>query len=260
MARYVLEHPHEVANMSAAQLARAAGASEATVFRLCRSLGFSGYTDLRDQVSAAVERYAPGYIASVSLHDRDGQQAGGSGLGPMTAAAYNGIRVLLDATAVSDEDIERVADVIASSRRLILTGVGGYTARIAEMAAFGLQRAGVTCMLWLDGQLDHVTQEMFTPGDVVLGISYSGNNKPVTRVLEVANRASAFTVALTNYRFSPVAKQSRIALVTSFREARIQNFDLLPRLSQLLVIDALERAVARRVRSKQGKETVYQRS
>lgn len=259
VAQYILSHPQAIAGLSASQLAAASGASEATVFRLCRNLGFAGYSDLRDKVSTAVSCYDPDYLSPASLAHAPGALKDGPSSQVMDAAIYYGIRVLMDVAAIPNRHIQDAADAILSSRRLILAGVGGYTARIAEMAAFGLQRVGITCMLWLDAQLGSVTGQMFTADDAVLGVSYSGNNKAVTRVLELASEAGATTIALTNYPLSPVAKASRVPLATSFREARIQNFDLLPRLSQLLVIDALIREVAARGWSSKERDAANQR-
>ena len=73
----------------------------------------------------------------------------------------------------------------------------------------------------------------------MVGISYSGENKAVARFCTRPARWG-LTVALTNYKLSPVAKGSDVALVTSFREPSIQNFELCA-LSQLLVVHAHRR-------------------
>lgn len=252
IATFILEQPHALDSMSAAQLAATAGVSEATVFRLCRELGFVGYTDLRDQVTAAAERFDPSFLEPVQLAERF------QPLGRMHSFAHDAIRSLIDALSITDHEIDQAADIIHASRRVIISGVGGYTARIAEMAAFGLQRVGITCMLWLDTQAEQVTPNMFTPYDAVIGISYSGNNRGVAGLLEKASHAGAKCLSVTNYRFSPVAKQSHIALVTSFRESQIQNFDLLPRIPQLLVVQALIDAVRERVEAQRRGEELPQ--
>lgn len=255
VASYLLEHPGYAAQMSAVELAQAAGVSEATIFRLCRELGYSGYAQLREELAQAVADYAPSFIAPLAL-EGDVAQHGEGGDKPdpcgksdsrLNAMVYGGIRALVDALAVGDAAIEEAAAALCAGRRIILGGVGGYTGRIAEMAAFGLQRLGLTCMLWIDAQLSHVVPELFSPDDVVVGISYSGENRAVARLLEMAGQVGAKTISITNYRLSPVAKASAIALITSFREPAIQNFHLLPRLSQLLIVHTLIHAVQERI-------------
>lgn len=259
---YMLAHPEHAVRMSAGELAQAAGVSEATVFRLCRQLGYSGYMQLRDELAGAVEAYAPSFLAPLVVHQGaraeqrgDNLEPGDEAGGRLARTVYGGIRALVDALAVGDAAIERAADTLCAANRIIFCGVGGYTARIAEMAAFGLQRLGLTCMLWIDAQLNYVTPELFTPEDAVVGISYSGENKAVARFLHTAREVGATTVALTNYKLSPVAKGSDVALVTSFREPSIQNFELLPRLSQLLVVHALIDAVGERLSQRAGRGT-----
>ncbi|WP_454296841.1 hypothetical protein [Salana multivorans] len=56
-ARLLREQSDEVVGMTVAQVAAAAGVSRATVLRVCPSLGYTGYPDLRG-------RFHPGAVAS----------------------------------------------------------------------------------------------------------------------------------------------------------------------------------------------------
>ncbi|MGZ4112901.1 MAG: MurR/RpiR family transcriptional regulator, partial [Tumebacillaceae bacterium] len=47
IATHILEHPHDVLHLSISQLAEVTGCAEATIFRLCKQLGFRGYQDLK---------------------------------------------------------------------------------------------------------------------------------------------------------------------------------------------------------------------
>ena len=47
IAEYLLDKLHEVPFLSVPQLAQRAGASEATVVRLCKSIGFDGFSDMK---------------------------------------------------------------------------------------------------------------------------------------------------------------------------------------------------------------------
>src|SRR6266849_4117403 len=59
--RYLLDHPHEVALRSMRELAREANLAPATMTRLARQLGFSGFDDLRKLYAEEVRQYAAGY-------------------------------------------------------------------------------------------------------------------------------------------------------------------------------------------------------
>ena len=118
-------------------------------------------------------------------------------------------------------------------------GHGRTLPRIAEMAIFCFQRLGITSMLWIDASVVNVTSDAFHPMDVVIGISHSGENEALARFMGLAREKGATTIAITNYGRSQVAGNADIPLVTSFREERVGNFDLIPRMSQLLLLQLL---------------------
>lgn len=240
LVRYILLHPRQVADMSAAEVAAASGVSEATVFRLCRHRGIGGFAQLRDEIRKAVERMGDTFVAPMGVAD-----SADLSYGPLSSGAYIGIRAMLDVCSMGEEPIAQAAEVISRSRRISVCGMGAVTARIAELGAFGFQHLGLTVMLWVDSQVTNVTADKFQPGDVVLGISHSGANTSVARFLKLAKEQSATTIALTNYASSPVAQEADISLVTALREPKVQNLDLLPRMSQLLVMQVLLNEVRR---------------
>lgn len=234
LGRYILCNPRAMTTMSAAELAQAAGVSEATVFRLCRHLKLGGYATLREQIRQAVDKTGESFVVPVGVHD-----VADSELGAVGSVAYIGMRVLADAAVIDDAVMLRAARAIAQSRRLVVCGMGAVTSRIAELAAFGFQHIGLTVMSWVDSEVKNATPDKFQATDVVLGISHSGGNVSVKRFIELAKGASATTIALTNYASSPVAQAADINLVTSYREPTVQNLELLPRVSQLMVIQVL---------------------
>ncbi|RUR33338.1 MurR/RpiR family transcriptional regulator [Vreelandella andesensis] len=64
-ARYVLEHPDEVALVSMRELARHAAVQPATMTRLAKFLGMQGYDDIREHYVAALRRGSDGFAAKV---------------------------------------------------------------------------------------------------------------------------------------------------------------------------------------------------
>ena len=68
IADYLLDHLQEVPFLSVPQLAERAGASEATVVRFCRSIGFKGFSDMKMAVveSLREELRSPGSPAGAT--------------------------------------------------------------------------------------------------------------------------------------------------------------------------------------------------
>lgn len=233
LASFILHNPQRVTTLNSAELAAESGVSGATVFRLCRELGLSGYSELRDKIRDAVQAVGATYIAPLSVPHTD------AGMSLIQSGAYTGIRVLLDACSMDQAQFEEAARAIAKARRIGICGVGHITGRMADILGRELQLLGLTCMYWSDlGFLQRAPQP-FETGDVVIGLSHSGQNESVAEFLQSAAANGATTIAITNYGSSRVAQQASIALVTSFREKTVHNYNLLPRIAELLVMQML---------------------
>lgn len=233
LVRYILQHPETVTKMSAGELAAAAGVSEATIFRLCRQLNLGGFAPLKEKIREVVDEFGEEFCAPVDV------RSGAADLGVLHSAAYVGMRTLLDVCTIDEGLLVQAARAISEARRISICGMGAVSARIAELATFGFQHLGLTTMHWIDSQVRTASPDNFHAGDVVLALSHAGNNQFMVRFLQMANEASATTIALTNYARSPIAQTATISLVTAGREGVVQNLSLVPRLSQLLVIQVL---------------------
>lgn len=67
-ARYLLEHPEEVALVSMRELARHAAVQPATMTRLAKVLGFQGYNDVRAYYADTLRRRSDGFAEKVRQH------------------------------------------------------------------------------------------------------------------------------------------------------------------------------------------------
>lgn len=55
IADFILTETETAANLTVAELAERTDTSEATVFRFCRAVGYSGFSVVRDELIAAVD-------------------------------------------------------------------------------------------------------------------------------------------------------------------------------------------------------------
>ncbi|MDX8450306.1 MurR/RpiR family transcriptional regulator [Mesorhizobium captivum] len=66
-ARYMLDHPSDVALLSMREQARHAGVQPATMTRLAKHLGFAGYDVVRESYAAAVRGGYPGFAGKAGI-------------------------------------------------------------------------------------------------------------------------------------------------------------------------------------------------
>lgn len=213
IARFILKSPFRARNLSIEELGEACGASAATVYRLCRDLGYDGYKGFQLDLAA-------------SLANTDGVSLEGLGEGASPGTIVRRVfeyhrQSLADTERLLDVRVlTRVAKLIQRGRRVLLLGFGA-SGLAARRAADVLLNLGFTAVAVVDPFTQIFATENAGPGDVVMGISHTGQTASVVEAIQCARRRGARTVALTNYAQSPLAMASEFQLLTAFHEHRI---------------------------------------
>ncbi|CAI7657405.1 unnamed protein product [Penicillium discolor] len=175
VARICAERPHDVVDMSGADLAEAANTSPATVSRTAQALGLRSFQHLR------------------MLLVRD--LAADATAAPDAPAGTEGfLRWLAEGrTALASIDpvaFDAAADAIARAPRLLISGTGAsHAAAQASAVAFAVN--GRPCEAPADGVVAHLTARVLAPGDVCLIVSSSGANSVTLAVADAAVDAGA---------------------------------------------------------------------
>lgn len=247
VARIVAEDPGEAARRTITELATAAGTSEATVIRFCRSVGLEGYPQLRIRLAAeAARRVAPPDARVVG-----GDIPPGADMAQIIATiAFNDARAVEETAEQLDPAVmEQVVDLLHGASRVDIFGAGasGFVASDLQQK---LHRIGRTAYYWPDIHTALPSAALLAKGDVVIGISHSGATTDVIEVLETARRHGATTVALTNFPRSPIADAADFVLTTAARETTYRAGAMASRLAQLTVVDCLFVGVAARNRTR----------
>ncbi|MEO3870260.1 SIS domain-containing protein [Nonomuraea sp. B12E4] len=79
---------------------------------------------------------------------------------------------------------------------------------------------------------------------VAVAVSHTGATVDTVEFLAIARRSGAATVAVTNFRDSPLAAAADVTLTTAARENRFRSAALGSRIAQLMVVDCLFTGVA----------------
>jgi DNA-binding MurR/RpiR family transcriptional regulator len=114
-------------------------------------------------------------------------------------------------------------------------GTGGALCRIHGLLSLGfsaLRRGGSRTSKFLP-------LKTLGTGDVLVGISHTGQTDHVVEAVRTARRRGARTVAITNYPQSPLAAAANSRLITAFHEHRINAAVSSSITAQLCVINSL---------------------
>lgn len=237
---FILTHPDQILRSSLAEVAASAGVSQATVVRCCQRAGFRGFRQFQMALAYDfAERPVTDLGDAVSVHDDLATVA--------RRLAQASMQMLQDTQKILDfELLEAVATLIAARSSLGILAQG--TSRtVAEDFRYNVSKLGIGAQCLSDPflQLAHVAA--LGPGDVILAISYAGNNRDLVQALEIAEARRAVSISITSRGASPVALASQHRLVVAQQEIVFQGEPFASQQSFLLATDLLFLAVTRRI-------------
>ena len=233
----VINNPENVVRMSISQLARESGArSESSVVRFYQFLGYSGYHDFK--VSLATEIAGRTFYHTYEDIDED------DGIGNIKTKLFTGAMKTIEQNmhTVNDDLLRVAVDIIDGAKRLILLGYA-VSASVAYDAYFKFTRLGLNCHFSTDPHINAVLLSEARPGDVVLGISQSGETRDLVTPI-VAARPTIQVVGITGDGESSFARTCDACLVTTSEERNYRTDALISRIVQKVLISVLYTGVA----------------
>lgn len=233
VAAAAIDDPAGTAASTIGELARRCDTSETTVIRLCRTIGFSGYPELRLALAAAAtsmdsEEYVSGEIRPSDTTEQVVRKVTGADARAITETADQ----------VSIQSLKEAAKAIGAAGRIDLFGAGA-SSFVAQDLQFKLHRIGLICHYLTYPDFAISSAALLGRGDVALGLSHTGATKETVRYLEVAAEAGATTIAITNHPRALIGRVADIILTTAARETTFRSGAMASRIAQLTLVDVL---------------------
>lgn len=206
-ARYVLEHPEEVALISMREVARLAGVQPATMTRLAKSLGLPGYDELRAQHAEALRRGGNGFAAKVRQRGDEGSDALGSDI---ASHMLQGLSAQLAKLSEPDslKRLEATANRLRSARKVYVLGLRSCHA-VAWHFHYVMTLLGDRSV-HLDGPGGTGGDALIraTPEDVMLVISIKPYATGTLELAQLAKEQGVGIVSITDSEVSPLVALS----------------------------------------------------
>lgn len=230
IGEYILAHPKEVTKMTIHQLAKEAEASSAAVVRFCRSLGVTGFPDLKARLFAEI-----GHSAVVGYFDIEPNEGVSS---VIDKTLSNTVQTLHDTVGqLKIEVIEEAVEMLNEADVLYIYGVGA-SFLIAEDIAQKWLRLGKKAFAISDRHVLAVAMATQSEKALFWGISYSGETKDVLDLMKTAKELSIPTMSLSRLGNSKICELADVSLFTARApEAHIRSAATSSRFAQLLVVD-----------------------
>lgn len=240
IALVLLDSPDRVVNMQIDELAAASGVSAASVVRLSKRMGYSGYKDLCRGISVELALQRADIPYEDIYPDSDLETI-------VRTTCYTDIQAIENTLSMIDYDqFGKAVDALAAAPRVDFYGIGssGIVSRDGSLKFLRLNKSSVT---EADPHYQCIAASTLKPGDVAVLISYSGTTFDTIDTLKVAKESGATTISITKYGSTPLSDLADIKLWVDNSESILRSGAMGSRIGHLAIIDMLFAAVSSRL-------------
>ena len=229
VADYVLHYPKNVVEFTVKDLANESGVSEASVIRMCKRIGFSGYWTFRTLLARDI-----GFLQSV----KDDQKENGN------PDAINKIfetysDMMQTIVKNLDKKVMYECVKIMSECNTVHIIASGDTSTLAQHMGFVLGRIGIKADYNAIAEYYMNSINLAAHDDIVVAISQSGITKAVIKGAELAKEKNIKVIALTSNSSSKLAEIADFYLVAKGDNSRFDYYKNYNHLCEMAVIEAL---------------------
>ena len=231
---YILSSLDSMPELTIYQLAEQTFASPASISRLCKKLGFKGYSDFQKAViyeQASRNTYLEGRVIDFAKNSTIEEIMDG-----MISRNILGMEELKQ--LMSEESILKTVELIEASNNLSFFGMGASLI-VAMDAQMKFIRGNKMAMVNQDWHSQLLVARNMKRGDLAFTISYSGETEEMVEVTRAAKSNGAKIITLTNQDNSTIANLADVNLFIPSNELPLRSAATVSRLMQLNYIDVI---------------------
>lgn len=216
VASWILTHPSHASSLTVRELAKVSQSSQSAVIRLCHTLQFKSYVDLKLSVVADVSR---GPETTFDFAEITPDSPFHSVIEELQKSLVTSLVQTL--SGVTEESLENVSTLIHDSRKILVFG-SGASAVVAKDIQQKLQRLGFSVWTGEDFHTAATIAAQFGPKDVLIAVSYSGRTTDVLEITQIVYARKSNIVAITQYGESPLQALSNVILPVMANEVAVR--------------------------------------
>ncbi|MBP3337698.1 MAG: MurR/RpiR family transcriptional regulator [Clostridia bacterium] len=231
-ADYILENSDKVIKMSVKNFAENAHIADSAVVRFSKTLGFSGYSDLK--ISLAME-----LSKNRQLNFMPYIESGDTESSILDKIFSANVKALHDTSEKLDRKIlSKVIDVLFGAETIYIYAVG-TSAPFAQDFSVRLMQLGFRAICLTDVANIKISTLNIKKADAVCLISHSGRTQITADALFLAKEKGAKTISVTGSPESIIAKKSDLSLCVSCDEINYPIEALSAKVGYLSLLDSI---------------------
>lgn len=242
IADYMLSDPHAFLSATARSIAEELSISAATVIRACRAFGFDGFAEMK----LIIRR------DETEWNTKDGSKYVDVKIGDKIAVVrekvlgYHNMIINDMMSGWNEQAYDFAADAIINAKRIIVIGEGG--SKCTAMCLFHIFTSiGLPCEMYNDPVFEIMKIGSLQPGDVAIGITFTGRLRDTVDSLSVAKKCGATTISFTGFPESPVTDVTDIIITTTRINKDYYDSAISIRVSEMMAAEILSTLVAMRL-------------
>lgn len=230
IASYILENPEKTVSSSTEEMSMVCGTSQASIIRFGKILGYTGFKEMKIRMAQELGSMVPGIIADTE-----------------TVRKLDFVKELLESSiqalqktsySVDNTMLDSAIDAISGASQVDIYGAG-ESGIVGEDLHLKLKRLGIPGSIYSNPHLQAISAAALKPGDVAVGISFSGCTGNTIDAIDLAAKAGATTIAITNFSDFPLGEHADIILETDAGEPLLPYGSASSRIAQHFVVDLI---------------------
>ena len=236
IAEYILKDPEAIKNLNTYQVAKNCKASQASIVRFAKKLGFKGFPDFKLSLSQDIgNRKAESHINIIheEIKPEDSFEIVGKKVAHANITAVNNTYEITDF-----KELENAVKAIAQADKIMVVGVG-FSGIVAKDFYYKLLELGKHAIMENDTHTQLSCLSSMGKNDLLFVISHSGKTVQMYDITKVAKDKDVKIISLTSIVPNPISDLADIKLGTVEMKNNFRSTALSPRISQLTVIDMI---------------------
>lgn len=234
LVQYFLEKPEETVKLSIHALAERTYTSAATIIRLCKKLGFSGYKEFIISLNYEIA------LRSEDRKDISEEIRKGDELKDIVdKVTYRSIQALEDTRKLMDlEELQKCVNLLENAKMIGLFGIGSSFLAARDMYLKFL-RLNKPCVCNEDWHSQIICARNLLNNDVAVIFSYSGMTREMITCARILKDQNVPVITVTRFSENELTRLSDHKLYVSAKELLVRTAATASRISQLNIIDIL---------------------
>jgi DNA-binding MurR/RpiR family transcriptional regulator len=208
IANYFVDNFDKVSFLTVHDISLATGASVASVVRFSQRIGFSGFSELREEIAESLQNHLSNLQTFPFFEKRNVAKD------ILTSVANLDIKNINDTLSIIEREVfDNSINMILKSRRVYTAGLG-ISYLLAEILAYQLSQVAVDATAFKNNSCPFSEQiPMLNRKDLIILFSFPPYSKDTVEAAKIASEKNIKIITITNKEASPITLFSKVNLI-----------------------------------------------